>query len=151
MKKNKHIYILIIVFVCLFILSIPIIKGQLKEYRQKKEVSNTLEDLKTRIKKNSNLEITKEGTQIIQTEHKVNNITCLYSISAIKINDIDTVEENGFEKESGIYRIILEEQNKSPNYVFLLDMGYDTYISLHISNVPENINYKELYQLFNLE
>lgn len=147
MKKNKCIYITVIVLVCILILSIPLIK----EHNQKKTASTTLEDLRTRIEKNPNLEITKEGTQIIQTKHKVNNITCLYSISAIKINDVDTVKENGFVKENGIYQIILEEPEKAPNYVCLVDMGFDTYISLYISNVPENTDLRELYQLFSLE
>lgn len=147
MKKNKYICITIIALVCILILSIPSIKG----HNQKKATSMTLEDLRTRIEKNQNLEITKEGTQIIQTKHRVNDITCLYSISAIKINDVDTVKENGFIKENGIYQIILEEPEKAPNYVCLLDMGFDTYISLYISNVPENTDSMELYQLFNLE
>lgn len=147
MKKNKYICITIIALVCILILSIPSIKG----HNQKKATSMTLEDLRTRIEKNPNLEITKEGTQIIQTKHRVNDITCLYSISAIKINDVDTVKENGFIKENGIYQIILEEPEKAPNYVYLLDMGFDTYISLYISNVPENTDSMELYQLFNLE
>lgn len=146
MKKNKYIYIIITVLICLLTLSILIIK----EYNQEKRVTVTLDDLKTRIEKNANIEITKEGTQIIQTKHKITDITCLYSISTIKIDDINTVKENGFEKENGIYRIILDEPDKSPNYVLLLDMNYDTYISLFISNIPENVDLTELYNTFNL-
>lgn len=146
MKKNKYIYIIITVLICLLTLSILIIK----EYNQEKRVTVTLDDLKIRIEKNANIEITKEGTQIIQTKHKITDITCLYSISTIKIDDINTVKENGFEKENGIYRIILDEPDKSPNYVLLLDMNYDTYISLFISNIPEDVDLTELYNTFNL-